>query len=137
MRVSKTVKEYISKQVNAKLKKKYATLIATEKERNEICTQINKTIYDQVATIVWNEIESAVNTYPDFLEPYRWSSYDNVRANIDYALSTPLKVIRKESVFKLMEKEADGIVEDIIVTLELGGTKADLERMLAEIDVKG
>lgn len=36
-----------------------------------------------------------------------------------------------------MVDEAKEIVQNIIVELELGGTKADLERLLAEIGVEG
>lgn len=132
MRVSKTVREYITKQVNAKMTEKYAAMIAAEKEQDAICYEVNETIKDKVAQLIFNEIQDAVTTHP-FLSSYSGKDYEAIRNGMSYSIGRNVMVRREQTVRSMMNNESAEIVENIIVTLELGGTKADLERMLAEI----
>lgn len=131
MRVSKTVREYIEKQVTAKMEQKYASLIAAEKEQDNTKDKVNNDIRDKVVQFIFNEIELATNTYP-----FLWSRYDNyedIYKSMKYNLPASVCVRRECPTRQKMRDEAYEIIQNIIVELELGGSKADLERMLAEI----
>ena len=131
MRVSKTVREYIEKKVSEKVNAKY------DAERIEAGRQ-NKAIND-----FWNnlseELEAlAAERVNEFLgknsfaergpQPNIVSSYSNVVSIADRHLSSSVHNWRNRARAEIKEK-----VEDIVVTLELGGTKEDLERMISEI----
>lgn len=128
MKVSKTVKEYIAKkvreayaphlrEVDLDYKVKQAELEAQLKSATE---QFKKDILDIVKdnSEQWN-FEPNIR-YVDYYGIYvhdhiAEQEYRNQKANI--------------------ESERDAKIEEIIVTLELGGTKADLENMLANLGI--
>lgn len=131
MRVSKTVREYIEKKVSEKVSAKY------DAERIEADRQ-NKAIND-----FWNnlseELEAlAAERVNKFLEknsfaervsrPDIISYHPSVISIADYYLSSSVHNWKNRARAEIKEK-----VEDIVVTLELGGTKEDLERMISEI----
>ena len=131
MRVSKTVREYIEKRVSEKVNAKY------DAERIEADRQ-NKVIND-----FWNnlseELEAlAAERVNKFLEknsfaergprPDIISYHPSVISIADHYLSSSVHNWRNRARAEIKEK-----VEDIVVTLELGGTKEDLERMISEI----
>ena len=128
MRVTKTVREYIEKQVASKFPK-------TENELQ----------YDQVTQIVNKETEE----YHKLMEQAKQEVIVQLVAK--YGLEEDM--VEKKSCYSYSpfgtwgtkarqlndQAHQDRVVaykqkiEDIVVTLELGGTKADLEKMLAEI----
>ena len=131
MRVSKTVREYIEKKVSEKVSAKH------DAERIEADRQ-NKVIND-----FWNnlseELEAlAAERVNKFLEknsfaergsrPDIISYHPSVISIADHYLSSSVHNWRNRARAEIKEK-----VEDIVVTLELGGTKEDLERMISEI----
>lgn len=131
MRVSKTVREYIEKKVSEKVNAKY------DAERIEADRQ-NKTIND-----FWNnlseELEAlAAERVNRFLEKNSFaergpgshivSTYSSVISIADRHMNSSVHNWRNRARTEIKEK-----VEDIVVTLELGGTKEDLERMISEI----
>lgn len=131
MRVSKTVREYIEKKVSEKVSAKY------DAERIEADRQ-NKAIND-----FWNnlseEIEAlAAERINKFLEKNSFaergpgslivSTYYNVISIADRHMNSSVHNWKNRARTEIKEK-----VEDIVVTLELGGTKEDLERMISEI----
>ena len=56
----------------------------------------------------------------------------NNYGNVFSTFNTPTAMLANTAKNE-RQKAINSKIEDIIVTLELGGTKADLERMLAEI----
>lgn len=128
MRVSKVVREYIEKQVNAKYPK-------TENEQN----------FDKLTDIV----SKANEQYHKLMEQAK----EKIIEEISKDFNLPTKCVDKKTNYSYSpfgtwgtkERELADIdrqnrrvainqkVEDIIVNLELGGTKADLEKMLSEI----
>ena len=131
MRVSKTVREYIEKKVSEKVSAKY------DAERIEADRQ-NKAIND-----FWNnlseELEAlAAERVDKFLEKNSFaergpgslivSTYYNVISIADRHMNSSVHNWKNRARTEIKEK-----VEDIVVTLELGGTKEDLERMISEI----
>ena len=128
MRVSKTVREYIEKQVWAKYPKTERELYAEQiselvnqarKEHNERLEKMKKELADEIVAKygLTEEMGKQDSSYHDYVF-FTYNSPIQCRANTD-----------KEERRKAVNQKID----DIIVTLELGGTKADLEKMLAEI----
>ena len=131
MRVSKTVREYIEKKVSEKVNAKY------DVERIEAERQ-NKVIND-----FWNNLSEefealAAERVNKFLEESSFaergaretimSYYSGAISIADRHMTSSVHNWRNRARTEIKEK-----VEDIIVTLELGGTKEDLERMINEI----
>ena len=134
MRVTKAVREYIEKQVRAKIEKKY------EAEKNE-----SKRIKDIKADIETRAAEAArqaaiavfmeAKNYEDILD------FDEKFVQDIYMSGSNRVLTLKDRAYQnsihnwscRMHNEVDEKVQDIIVTLELGGNKADLDRMLSEL----
>lgn len=131
MRVSKTVREYIEKKVSEKVSAKY------DAERIEADRQ------DKAINDFWNnlseELEAlAAERVNKFLEKNSFakrgpgshivSTYSSVISIADRHMNSSVHNWRSRARVEIKEK-----VEDIVVTLELGGTKEDLERMISEI----
>ena len=128
MRVTKTIRAYIRENVEKKLEIKYAPL----KERKDIALNTKKEIIDRAKAeaikVMKKVLEEAVSNkalvYNEEMVD-RVFNYCNLPNCLD--LNRELYYERK------MEDEVDKITNDIVVELELGGNKADLDRMLSEI----
>ena len=128
MRVSRAVKDYIEKQVNARYPKtenelNYEKLESVVSKAN---TQYHK-LMEQAKEKIVEEISKEFNLPTKCVDkktnysysPFgTWGTKERELADID----------RANRKVEINEK-----IEDIIVNLELGGTKADLEKMLNEI----
>ena len=128
MRVSKVVKEYIEKQVCAKFPKSENEIKAEEvsslvtkanQEMLELMDKAKKEIANSIIAKygLTEEMGKQDSAYHEY-KFSTWNSPLEMKANTDRAN-------RKKAINQK--------IEDIIVTLELGGTKADLEKMLSEI----
>ena len=134
MRVTKAVREYIEKQVLAKVEQKY------EAEKNE-----SKRIKDIKADIETRAAEAAcqaaiavfmeAKNYEDILDFDEKSAQNIYMSGYGRVLALKDKDYQNSihNWSRRMQNEVDEKVQDIIVTLELGGNKADLDRMLSEI----
>lgn len=130
MRVTKTVREYIEKKVAEKVYVKYE---ADELEAKRQYEEINNFV---------SELEDTVNEYVDkhikmFVEEHPYAErgarerlvyFYNAINVVDRHMNSSVHNWQSRARAEIKEK-----VDDIIVTLELGGTKADLERMISEI----
>ena len=128
MRVSKIVREYIEKEVGAK----------AEIKRNAV----NETFaaYETECKIMREKVSQAVKALNDeLLSETKNKGMDFRRYN------DRLVEAHQECIYPAMENEKKmamrevsdwekNAVTEIILTLELGGTKTDLERMLKELD---
>ena len=128
MRVSKTVREYIEKQVASKFAKSENEL---QYEQDSHLVAIANDEYHQLMKQASEEITKQLvakhNLAEDMLEEkscYSYSPFGTWKTKIRELADKDRRVRQEEQTKK---------VNDIIVTLELGGTKADLEKMLAEI----
>ena len=128
MRVTKTIRAYIHENVEKKLGIKYAPL----KERKDTALNAKKEIIERAKAesikVMKKVLEEAVSNkalvYNEEMVD-RVFNYCNLPNCLD--LNRELYYERK------MEDEVDKITNDIVVELELGGNKADLDRMLSEI----
>ena len=128
MRVSKTVREYIEKQVASKFPK-------TEEELNyeQLSNLVN------LANLKYDEKMSQLKdkVVAELMEEYNFPRQvlcENYRIGYQQFSSWNTQARQdSDNARRVREKAVQEKIDDIIVTLELGGTKADLEKMLAEI----
>jgi hypothetical protein len=127
MRVTKTVREYIAKQVASKFPKTEIELYQEQQE--QIASKMNQEYYDRVEKAKADIITSIANEYEihDRDIAIR-NNYGNVFSTFNTPTAMKANTAKSERQKTINEK-----IDDIIVTLELGGTKADLEKMLEEI----
>ena len=134
MRVTKAVREYIEKQVRAKVEQKYEAEKNESNRIKDIKTDIETRAAEaacQAAIAVFMEAKN----YEDILD------FDEKSVQNIYMGGSRNVIGLKDRVYQnsihnwsyRMQNEVDEKVQDIIVTLELGGNKADLDRMLSEI----
>lgn len=127
MRVSKTVREYIEKQVASKFPKTEIELYQEQQE--QIASKMNQEYYDRVEKAKADIIVELAQEYKIHEEEIAIrNNYGNVFSTFNTPTAMKANTAKSERQKAMREK-----IDDIIVSLELGGTKADLERMLAEI----
>lgn len=128
MRVSKVVREYIEKQVANKMPKTENELQLDKvndivnkanEEYQKLMEQKGKEIVEQLI-----KEHNLTNEFVDKKSHYSYSPFSTWGTDVRQKAETDRQNRRAETNKK---------IEDIIVTLELGGTKADLEKMLEEI----
>ena len=129
MRVTKTVKEYINKKVAEKYKPLIAEIDLEYKVKKE---EVNKKIECAVAEFE-KQLKAIVADNNDkwtFDVAERWG-----KKNILSWYEVSDKVAENEywQQKRRLEDEMHEKVENIIVELELGGTRETLEKMLSEI----
>lgn len=133
MRVTKLIREYVEKRVIAAYPKSEAELAweAKSKEVNEALTKANELINEaskKIAEQINAEFGFAVGSYR--LEG-REDKYRNVINTTYYADCEEYQACRKAEEER--RKKIKETIEEILISLELGGTKAELEEMLANI----
>jgi hypothetical protein len=128
MRVSKTVREYIEKQVASKFAKTENEL---QYEQDSHLVAIANDEYHQLMKQASEEITKQLIAKHNITEEmceekssYSYSPFGTWKTKIRELADNDRRARQVEQNKK---------VNDIIVTLELGGTKADLEKMLSEI----
>lgn len=127
MKVSKTVREYIEKQVASKFPKTDIELFQEQQE--QIASKMNQEYYDRVEKAKAEIIASIAKEYEIHEEEIAIrNNYGNVFSTFNTPTAMKANTAKSDRQKAIKEK-----IDDIIVTLELGGTKADLEKMLAEI----
>ena len=138
MRVTKTVKEYIQKEVTTRMEKRYADEAAEAKRMSNLQDVIEEAALTVAAKAYEKYVKDAIlaNNAEGFLEIT--SVYEGIKLTHCYrgnhlTLSTDTDTARVLGWRRRMNEEICEKVNDIVVTLELGGTKAELMQMLAEI----
>lgn len=128
MRVSKVVREYIEKEVGVKAEIKrqavHETFSAYETEckiMQEKVKQAVKALNDELLSEVKNKGMSFRRYNDRLVEAFQDCIYPTMENE------------KKKAMREVSDWEKNAVTE-IILTLELGGTKADLERMLKELD---
>lgn len=131
MRVTRIVREYIEEQVRLKVKPKYEEELERERYHKQVLDEACQNCFEAAKKAFGEAIDKAVKEY-DFLADER--DGDEVRLSWYVQRGLALKCPNSESAYFRMEREIKEKVYNIIINLELGGTKADLDRMLAELD---
>lgn len=135
MRVTKKVEDYIRAQVRAKVFPKYEAEEAESQRiiqlRNNIESRASQAAIEAAKAIFVAEAKA----YEDILEYNEDAikrAYLSCYRPIDIKNFSYIDSVHKwETRFN---EEVDKIVDEIVIALELGGNKADLDRMLSEIE---
>lgn len=133
MRVTKKVENYIREQVKAKIMPKYEAEKAEAKRIRELAHDIESRA-SEAAVAAAKAIYDEAKAHGDVLE-YDEKAFERAYLSC-YRVVTPKDACYVTSVHKWdvrMAEEVNKAVDNIIVTLELGGNKADLDRMLSEL----
>lgn len=135
MRVTKTIRDYIEKEVRARIQPKYATEEAETKRR----FAARDAFFDKCAKAAEEAFnatfEANFHDVSDFMEDVREADNSPVNFYTNRAAKIPDQ-LQRNSVYRWqirMDEEANKIAEEIVVELELGGTKAELMAMLEKI----
>ena len=133
MRVTKKVENYIREQVKAKVMPKYEA----EKAETRRVLDIKSDIESRASKAAR---EAAMAVYAEAKEHGEIFELDEDSIQRSYLNCYHPITIKNwsysNSVYKWESRyyeEVNKIVDDIVVTLELGGNKADLDRMLSEL----
>ena len=133
MRVTKKVENYIREQVKAKVMPKYEAEKAESKRiinlKNDIESRASKAAREAAMAVFAEakEYDDIFELDEDSIRRSYLSCYHPIGIK-DFCYAN--SVHKWESRYA---EEVNKIVDNIIVTLELGGNKADLDRMLSEI----
>ncbi len=124
MRVTKIIREYVEKTVTAKMPygapmKEYQT---ADKELDNLCERLEK----QVDTYA-EELLASVNNLPEGFTIKR----SNYRIFSASSWNSPMHCASNTHQQEIRDKRA-AAVQRILLELELGATKADLERLIEE-----
>ena len=135
MRVTKIVRGYVEKVVKEKMP-------YPEKPTNTLQEEYNALI-KSLETYCKNAVKEFARSHKgEFYFSYSGYGAENVEAQIDYIdrncdLRSPrLNALIMEDYNKLckeMEKKRTATIEDILISLELGANRAELEEMLNKI----
>ena len=135
MRVTKTIREYIEKEVRARIQPKYAAEETEAKRR----LAARDAFFDKCAKAAEEAFNAAFEAnfhdVSDFMEDVRKADNSPVSFYTNRAAQIPDQT-QYNSVYRWqnrMNAEVNKIVEEIVVELELGGTKAELMAMLEKI----
>lgn len=133
MRVTKTIREFIEKEVNKRLEVKYAA----EKAMAEFQKKVKNDVYREASAIVqkaYDEYMAEVFAKYDFLVD-RHKDLERPCVEIKTYMAFDFKDphIGPQSWARRMNDEAKDIIDGIIVELELGGDKATLMTMLNKV----
>lgn len=134
MRVTKKVEDYIRGQVRAKIMPKYEG----EKEESQRIKNLLSDIQSRAAEAARQAAIAVLEEAKEYTDALEYDEAEAERLslnNLSYAvrLKDSIYISSVHKWNRRMEDEVSQIVNDIVVTLELGGNKADLDRMLSEI----
>lgn len=124
MRVTKIIREYVEKTINSKITYgEPLTTYETQKQAlSDLCSQLEEKVENYA-----QELLASIGNLPE--------GFTITRSNrcVFYSSThqSPLYDAALQHQKEIREKRAKAI-ETILVELELGGTKADLERLIAE-----
>ena len=135
MRVTKTIREYIEKEVRVRIRPKYAAE-EVEAKRRFVARDAFFDKCIKAAEEAFNAaFEANFHDVSDFMEDVREADNSPVSFYSNRAALIPDRV-QRNSVYQWqsrMNEEAKKITEEIVVELELSGTKAELMAMLEKI----
>ena len=130
MRVTKLIREYVVKKVNEAYPKSEAEIRWEEKSNkvNEAITRANDLV-EAYAKQIGEEINFEFGLDEGYrikaYEGRNWFSTSYYSDDKDYRASYKAKDERHKKIAET--------VEEILISLELGGTRADLDEMLAKV----
>ena len=134
MQVTKKVESYIREQVRAKIAPKYEWEKAEAKRITELKSDIQSRAAEAARQAALAVLEEA-KEHADVLEYNEAEAERMCLSHLAYVvtLKDSFNISSVHKWYCHIDEEVNKTVDDIIVTLELGGNKADLDRMLSEL----
>lgn len=135
MKVTKIVREYIVDSVNAKYQPIIDAINAKYSGAKEECEKVREQTRVELNKIAMNMYRERLAPFYDEEEmKYSFDRdinliYDPLRYN-----SRTIKEKKRDEEIAKISKEKEDTIKNILITLELGGTKADLDRLLSEVN---
>lgn len=135
MRVTKTIREFIEKEVSNRLDAKYTA----EKEEADFQTKVEQEVWEMAmdaAQKAYDEYMASVFTRYDFLKDLHTDKdcrCVELRKHMAFTIKDKQSYNGVQCWRRRKDDEAKSIVNDIIVELELGGDKATLMAMLDKV----
>lgn len=130
MRVTGIMKEYIHEEVKKKIEPKYEEKAKIKKTREDIKEDFIIKLNEELSNQMNKSIDDFLSAHKDYEDNRSYVWGNKITLN-------PLLICNKqddiENWRKDMEQEITAKVKEIIVTLELGGTKKDLDELLNNI----
>ena len=127
MRVTKLVREYIEREVSKKFNEKDLELKQTQESYEKARLQFEKEL-EKIRTKADAEVEKAIKSCG-----YVGSREEYVEIST-YSITNPYYNELHQRKNKLAKIKKDK-VNEILITLELGGTRSDLDDMLSKIEI--
>lgn len=124
MRVRKLISEYVRKTIEAKLP--YGEPTQTFKQHQQALINLRDQLEEKVNTYA-KELLAGVDNLPEGFE-IKLSNYHVFDCT---SYGSPMREAAAKHENEIREQRANAI-ESVLVELELGATKADLERLIAE-----
>lgn len=131
MRVTKTIREYIEKKVWEKIEAKYEAEKLEAERQDKIRSEILNAASEAAEKVYREAVINAAQNI-DFLEIYE-NRMPNVYCSGCIEIKDRCYINSVHHWKDRARTEWREIVDNIVVTLELGGTKNDLDKMLSEI----
>lgn len=124
MRVTKIIREYVEKTINAKMP--YGEPTTTYNQHRQCLNDLTSQLNEKVNAYA-EELLAGVGNLPEgfTIKRTHWSVFENSTWN------SPMHTAASNHEREVRENREKAI-ETILVELELGATKADLERLIAE-----
>lgn len=135
MRVTKTIREFIEKEVSNRLDAKYAS----EKEEADFQTKVEQDVWEaamDAAQKAYDEYMVGVFAQYGFLKDLHTDTERRcveLRKHMAFCIKDKQSYNGVQCWRRRKDDEAKSIVNDIIVELELGGDKATLMAMLDKV----
>lgn len=124
MRVTKIIREYVEKTINAKIT--YGEPTQTYKQHQQCLTDLTAQLNEKVEAYAQELLAGVVNL-PEGFEIKR----TNYAIFGSTSYGSPMWEAANKHEKEIRDRRTEAI-ESILVELELGATKADLERLIAE-----
>lgn len=130
MRVTGIMKEYITEEVRKRIEPKYEDKKQAKKARDDIRDNFIDTLNDILNKQKDEAIEAFLTQNKGYIDnrSHNWGNAVTLNYSIIGIEKDDIENWRKD-----MEKEIAEKVKEIVVTLELGGTKKDLDELLNNI----
>lgn len=132
MRVTKTIREYIEEQVKAKFNPRIDELRKAINDERQAANDFVKKCMEEYET----DLDKLLDQHFPGFKYWGWRSdkkQNILQANTVNLNSHSESADPRQEEIRNLEKRRDDAIKNIIVTLELGGNKKDLEKLLAEI----
>ena len=134
MKVTKIVRDFIEEKVNEKYPLPVEPKEAIELEREELNNRVAEAMA-AASEVLAAKLRELGIVYPATVARIKITSFNRINSNNNCTYADYIRPIRDAYLEKKAEVEAKRAKaqKDILVSLELGGTKAELLEMLANL----